>query len=73
MELSNKEQQEVNYLRELLQSRTIPMMQKDQDRLQYLNRKEFHNECSNVSCTGYTGTEEETICTKCKSKLHKLI
>jgi len=72
MDLTNEEQQEVNYLRELQQG-YIPMMQKQQDRLKYLNQKEFHNGCSNVSCTGYTGTEDETNCPKCGSELHKLI
>jgi hypothetical protein len=73
MKLTEKEQQERKYLQEQKQSRTIPMMQEAQDRLRYLNKKEFHNHCSNPRCTGYEGTEEETICPKCKSKLFKLI
>lgn len=73
MELTAQEKQEREYLQGLQQSRTIPMMQKDQDRLRYLNKKEFHNHCSNPSCTGYEGTEEETKCPKCNSDLHKLI
>jgi len=71
MKLTEQEQQEITYLEGLKASRTIPMMQKNQYRLRYLNAKEFHNCCSNPHCTGYEGTEEETICHKCKSKLHK--
>ena len=73
MKLTEREQQERTYLEGLKASRTIPMMQKDQDRLRYLNTKEFHNCCSNPRCTGYEGTEKETICPKCKSKLVKSI
>ena len=69
MKLTEQEQQEITYLEGLKASRTIPMMQKNQYRLRYLKVKEFHNCCSNPHCTGYEGTEEETICHKCKSKL----
>ena len=72
MKLSNEEQQEINCLRELQQG-YIPMMQKDFDRLKYLNHKEFHNCCPNPHCTGHEGTEEEIICPKCKRELMKLI
>ena len=73
MKLTEQEKQERTYLEELKSSRTIPMMQKDQDRLRYLNAKEFHNCCSNPHCTGYEGIEDEAICPKCKSKLVKSI
>jgi hypothetical protein len=73
MKLTEQEQQEKAYLMDLKASRTIPMMQKDQDRLRFLNAKEFHNCCSNHHCTGYQGTEEETICPKCHRKLWKNI
>jgi len=73
MKLTERENQEIDYLRGLQQSRTIPMMQGDQNRLKYLNQKEFHNCCSKPSCTGYTGSESETKCIKCGADLHKLI
>ena len=72
MKLSNKEQQEVNYLREFRQG-YVPMTQEMHSRLTHLNKKEFHNCCSNPCCTGYEGTEQETNCPKCKSNLHKTI
>ena len=72
MKLSNKEQQEVNYLRNFQQG-YVPMSREMDERLRYLNKKEFHNCCSNPSCTGYEGTDDETECPKCKSKLHKTI
>lgn len=73
MKLTTEEQQELDHLRNAQKSRTIPMMQWQHDRLTYLNKKEFHNCCSNTHCTGHEGTEEETICPKCNSKLHNLI
>ena len=73
MKLTDQEQQEKSYLEGLKASRTIPMMQKDQGRLRYLNAKEFHNCCSNPQCTGYEGTEQETICKNCRRKLVKSI
>jgi uncharacterized paraquat-inducible protein A len=73
MKLTEQEQQERNYLEGLKASRTIPMMQKDQNRLRYLNAKEFDNCCSNPHCTGYEGKDEETTCPKCQSKLVKSI
>lgn len=73
MKLTDKEEQEREYLLGLKSSRTIPMRQVDQDRLCYLNYKEFHNQCSNVRCTGYEGTEEEATCPKCGEELFKLL
>ena len=45
----------------------LPLSREMDERLRFLNRKEFHNCCSNPSCTGYEGTEEESKCPKCKS------
>jgi hypothetical protein len=73
MQLIEQERQELILLEGLKASRTIPMMQKDQERLRYLLAKEFHNCCSNPHCMGYMGTENETICPKCKSNLIKSI
>ena len=72
MKLSDKEQQEVNYLREFSQG-YVPMTSNMYNRLNYLNKKEFHNCCSNPGCIGYEGTDKETVCHKCNSKLHKTI
>ena len=71
MKLTDKEQQEITYLKRLKGSKTIPMMQKDQERLKYLNLKNLHNCCLNPHCTGYEGADKETICPKCQSKLMK--
>ena len=73
MKLTKEEVTERTYVQGLQQSRTIPMFQEKQDRLKYLNAKEFHNCCSNIHCTGHEGTEEETECPKCGSKLHETI
>ena len=73
MKLTEEEKEEIIYLQNLQKSRTIPMFQEKQDRLRYLNAKEFHNCCSNIHCTGYEGTDEEISCAKCGSKLHKTI
>ncbi len=73
MKLTEKEEQERIYLEGLKSSRTIVMMQNDQDRLKFLNAKEFHNCCPNPQCTGYDGSDIETICPICNSNLIKSI
>lgn len=73
MKLTEQEIKELRSLRTLTRNMNIPMTSKDQDRLKYLNAKEFHNCCSNPHCTGHEGSENENICPKCKSKLFKLI
>ena len=72
MKLDDKEQQEINLLHEMQRS-NMPLSPFRYDRLIYLHRKEFHNCCSNPKCTGYEGTEIETICPKCQSELFKVI
>lgn len=72
MKLTEKEQQEVNYLRNLQQG-YVPISKEMDERLKYLNKKEFHNCCSNPSCTGYEGTEDETECPLCGFVLLKTI
>jgi len=73
MKLTEQEQQELTYLQGLTVSTEIPMIQEPQDRLRYLLRKEVHNNCSNPSCEGYEGNEDETNCPKCGFELYKLI
>jgi hypothetical protein len=74
MKLTNQEENERLYIQQLKSSRTIPFINVFlNERLIYLNRKEFHNCCSNPRCIGYEGNESETTCPKCNSKLYKLI
>ena len=72
MKLTDSEERELIYLEGLTVSELIPMIPKDQIRLKYLGRKKFHNCCINPKCIGYEGTEEETICQKCGTKLFKM-
>lgn len=73
MKLTEIERQELNGLIHLQSSRTIPMMQNEFERLQYLLNKSNHNYCSNPSCEGYEGEEDETTCHVCGARLFKLI
>lgn len=73
MKLTIEEQNERESLIEFQKSKTRFMSQQEHDRLIYLNKKEFHNHCSNIHCTGYEGSEIETNCPKCNYPLHKLI
>jgi len=73
MTLTVEEQNEREYLLEIRKSRTRVMMPLEQDRLSYITKKEFHNCCSNIHCSGYEGSEIETNCPKCNYPLHKLI
>ena len=73
MKLTDLEKTELNSLLERQKSRTIPMMQRDFERLTYLSRKEFHNCCSNPQCEGYDALETEMICPKCGKSIFKTI
>lgn len=72
MALTDKELKELECLRNLQSSRTIPLMQESYDRLIYLQKKQCDNMCSNPSCEGYEGSENEKVCPKCKSLLFKI-
>lgn len=72
MKLTQEEQQELKMLRDKQGSGTMILMQDAFERLQYLNKKEFHNCCTNPRCTGYEGANEETICPVCGHPLFKL-
>lgn len=73
MKLTDEEKKERDYLISLRSNTTIPMFQDKQDRLNYLNRKEFHNNCTNPQCTGCDAKEDEYYCPKCGSDIYKTI
>ena len=73
MELTHLEEKERQILIAHQSSITRLMSQFEQDRLKYLNKKEFHNNCSNIHCLGFEGKEHYKYCPLCGSKLHKLI
>lgn len=72
MTLTEKEQVEINLLRQE-QKECLYMPKMYFERLEYLQKKQWHNCCLNPKCTGYEGMEIETVCPKCKSILYKLL
>ena len=71
MKLTESEQEEKKWLRDIQQS-TRPMTEEQFRRLAELNQKEFLNSCTNPHCIGYTGEDSELRCKKCGGKLYKL-
>lgn len=67
--ITNKEAIELSFL---LQKRDRGRMRRtNYERMRELTEKMNHNACLNASCSGYQGTEIETICPKCEHKLYK--
>ncbi len=69
MLLTDKERLELEGLKAKQESRSFPLMQYQYDRLIFLRKKELLYCCSNPNCTGYSGTEAETVCPKCGANL----
>jgi hypothetical protein len=71
MKLTIAEIKEQQQLEEIKHSSSRLMTQEQWDRLSFLRKKEFLNCCFNPKCTGYEGSDSETICPICNSKLFK--
>lgn len=71
MKLSQDEKNEMKYLSGLTVGFPRPMLQEERKRLEFLNAKQWHNECSNPHCNGYEGSNDEMNCPKCGYELLK--
>ena len=70
---TKQDERELERLREKQASSSFPLMQKQYERVKYLEKKKWHNKCFNPRCSGYEAKEEEEIlCPKCGMNLYKL-
>lgn len=73
MELTEQEINEYYSLRRMQSNNLMPMLQEDQDRLQFLKFKALQDTCPNPFCVGHIGKEDEVVCPKCGKKLLKIL
>lgn len=73
MQLTEYEIKAKDRLLAMKQNTIFPMLQPQQNLLLYLQKKEMHNTCSNLQCTGFEGKDSDVECPICKSKLNKTI
>jgi len=71
MQLTEAEINEISRLMDKKRNRSMPMLQPDMDRLEYLRRKQFVNCCINPTCEGFEGNNSDVVCPKCGQRLLK--
>ena len=71
-DFTKEEVKELDWLLYRQANNTYPMMQKDQDRMEFLIVKKYINCCINPHCQGYAGKEEDTHCPYCEQELYKM-
>ena len=69
---TTQDKEELDMLYQKQNDHSVPMMEDQQNRMKFLQDKQYHNCCLNPHCTGHVGRDKDRTCTKCNHQLHKM-